>query len=174
MYNLIGQKVATITNGFYQSGIHTVTFDASVLSSGVYVYTLKTSDQMHSKIYIDKISCAEFTHYFIQSCSNSLYIPELKSKLYQILCTFLLCVALLGIPQSMVWAQTTGKIAGTVIDVSGESLPGVNVMINETLQGNATNAEGNYFILNIKPGSYTHTVSYIGFKTIRITDVQVV
>ena len=49
VYNLIGQKVATITNGFYQSGIHTVTFDASVLSSGVYVYTLKTSDQMHSR-----------------------------------------------------------------------------------------------------------------------------
>ena len=86
---------------------------------------------------------------------------------------FLLCVFLVGIPQSMVWAQTTGKIAGTIKDVSGESLPGVNVMINETLQGNATNAEGDYFILNIKPGSYTLTVSYIGFKTIRITDVKV-
>ena len=49
VYNMLGQKVASITNGFYQSGIHTVTFDASVLSSGVYVYTLKTSDQMHSR-----------------------------------------------------------------------------------------------------------------------------
>ena len=66
----------------------------------------------------------------------------------------------------MLWAQTTGKIAGTIKDASGESLPGVNVMINETLQGNASNADGDYFILNIKPGSYTLTVSYIGFKTI--------
>ncbi|MEL0010229.1 MAG: carboxypeptidase-like regulatory domain-containing protein [Bacteroidota bacterium] len=80
---------------------------------------------------------------------------------------------MLGIQPSMLWAQTTGKIAGTIKDASGESLPGVNVMINETLQGNASNADGDYFILNIKPGSYTLTVSYIGFKTIRITDVQV-
>lgn len=49
VYNLLGQKVASITNGFYPSGSHSVTFDASALSSGVYVYTLKTNVQMHSR-----------------------------------------------------------------------------------------------------------------------------
>jgi hypothetical protein len=49
VYNLLGQKVATVTNGFYSSGMHSVTFDASALSSGVYVYTLKSGQQMHSR-----------------------------------------------------------------------------------------------------------------------------
>ncbi len=70
-------------------------------------------------------------------------------------------------------AQTTGKIAGTITDEQGESLPGVNVRIVDSNQGNATNVDGEYFILNIKPGTYTILVSYIGFKTIRMSDVQV-
>ena len=49
VYNLLGQKVATVTNGLYSSGTHSVTFDASALSSGVYVYTLKSGQHMHSR-----------------------------------------------------------------------------------------------------------------------------
>ena len=97
----------------------------------------------------------------------------MKSKLSLIPRALFFVVLLLGTQQTGVWAQTTGKIAGKITDATGESLPGVNIMVNETLQGNATNIEGEYFILNIKPGSYTVTVSYIGFKTIRVTDVQV-
>lgn len=70
-------------------------------------------------------------------------------------------------------AQTTGKIAGRVVDTAGEPLPGVNVFIEGTTQGNATDADGEYFILNIRPGSYTLVASFIGFKTVRITDVGV-
>ena len=73
----------------------------------------------------------------------------------------------------MVKAQTTGKIAGTITDEQGEPLPGVNVRIVDSNQGNATNVDGEYFVLNIKPGSYSLIVSYIGFKTVRVSDVQV-
>lgn len=73
----------------------------------------------------------------------------------------------------LVNAQTTGKIAGTITDENGEPLPGVNVILVETNQGNSTNGNGEYFILNIKPGTYTLLVSFIGFKTIRMSDVQV-
>jgi hypothetical protein len=39
--NLAGQTVATLVNGMASAGVHSVTFDASGLSSGVYYYTLE-------------------------------------------------------------------------------------------------------------------------------------
>lgn len=72
-----------------------------------------------------------------------------------------------------VLAQTTGKIAGTITDIQGEPLIGVNVFIEGTQTGSSSDIDGNYFILNVRPGTYSIIVSYIGFKTIRLTDVQV-
>jgi beta-glucanase (GH16 family) len=42
VYNVMGQRVATIASGSYRSGSHSVTFDASGLASGVYLYQLRT------------------------------------------------------------------------------------------------------------------------------------
>ncbi|GMQ81891.1 MAG: hypothetical protein BMS9Abin05_1328 [Rhodothermia bacterium] len=71
-------------------------------------------------------------------------------------------------------AQTTGKIAGTVIDTAtGEPLPGVNVLIATTVQGGTTNLDGYYFILNVKPGTYAVQSSFIGFTTVTVENVRV-
>lgn len=43
VFNLLGQRVATLVNGSVDAGVHTVSFDASALSSGVYLYRLQTS-----------------------------------------------------------------------------------------------------------------------------------
>lgn len=40
IYNMQGQRVATITNGTMAAGSHNVTFDAANLSSGIYLYRL--------------------------------------------------------------------------------------------------------------------------------------
>jgi len=45
VYNTQGQKVATLLNENRPSGIGEVTFNAGSLSSGVYIYKLKTPSQ---------------------------------------------------------------------------------------------------------------------------------
>ena len=42
VYNLLGQEVALIVNEFKEAGGHTITFDASKLTSGAYFYTIET------------------------------------------------------------------------------------------------------------------------------------
>ncbi|GBE31079.1 MAG TPA: T9SS type A sorting domain-containing protein [Bacteroidetes bacterium] len=44
VYNVAGQKVATLLNGQISAGNKSINFDASHLSSGVYFYTLKADD----------------------------------------------------------------------------------------------------------------------------------
>lgn len=67
----------------------------------------------------------------------------------------------------------SGKIQGIVTDSNGETLPGVNVSIEGTTKGGATNNEGYYFINNVEPGTYTLKASFIGFKTVLIENVRV-
>lgn len=68
---------------------------------------------------------------------------------------------------STAFAQTAGKIAGTVIDQeNGEGLPGANVTIVGTSLGASTDSEGRYFILNVPPGTHTVKATFIGYKAI--------
>ncbi|QXD15618.1 TonB-dependent receptor [Rhodocaloribacter litoris] len=68
-----------------------------------------------------------------------------------------------------------GKIAGRVTDAAtGEPLVGVNVLIDGTTQGTVTDADGNYILLNVRPGEYTLVFSYIGFQTHRVEGLRVV
>lgn len=44
VFNLLGEKVATLLNEQQPAGNHTLSFDASALTSGVYFYTLRAGD----------------------------------------------------------------------------------------------------------------------------------
>ncbi|MFH5830915.1 SusC/RagA family TonB-linked outer membrane protein [Halalkalibaculum sp. DA3122] len=62
------------------------------------------------------------------------------------------------------------QISGTVTDAgTGETLPGVNVFLSETQTGTATDAEGNYQITGIEPGSYTLVASFVGYERFETT-----
>jgi outer membrane receptor protein involved in Fe transport len=87
---------------------------------------------------------------------------------------FHILFVLLVVP-SLIFAQSRGKITGTVVDAqSGETLVGVNVFIEGTLIGKSTDLEGKYTIDNVEPGTYTLVASYISYSRQRITDVVVV
>ncbi|GAB5537350.1 MAG: hypothetical protein Rubg2KO_35990 [Rubricoccaceae bacterium] len=70
-------------------------------------------------------------------------------------------------------AAQSGKIAGRVTDATGESIPGANVFVVETSTGATSDLDGYYTVLNVRPGSYTLRISYIGYTTQTIENVAV-
>jgi len=73
-----------------------------------------------------------------------------------------------------IFAGTTGKISGKVTDAkTGEPLIGVNIIINGTNLGAASDIDGNYYIINIPPGNYELKASLIGYSTIINQEVRV-
>ena len=75
---------------------------------------------------------------------------------------------------SLLIAGDTGKIVGKTTDSeTGAVLSGVNIVLKGTSMGSASNTDGNYIILNVPAASYTITASYIGYKSISVTDTRV-
>lgn len=86
----------------------------------------------------------------------------------------LFILALLLVLAAAVMAGTTGKIAGVVVDSeTGDKLPGVNVMVEGTAMGAVTNLEGQYTLLNLKPGLYNVKFTILGYAEYRVKQVRV-
>ncbi len=58
----------------------------------------------------------------------------------------------------------TGEIYGKVTDNNNRPLIGVNILIEGTVLGTATNSSGEYSLRNLKPGNYRLSFSMIGFS----------
>jgi hypothetical protein len=86
----------------------------------------------------------------------------------------ILSLFLIASLDSGMFAATTGKIQGTITDEqSKELLPGVNVVLEGTTLGAATNANGFFFIINIPPGTYSLKASIVGYAVETKSDVRV-
>ncbi len=70
-------------------------------------------------------------------------------------------------------AGTTGKIAGRVTDTSGSPLVGATVMIVGTPYGAMTDANGEYFIINLEPGEYNLVARMVGMGDLTANGIQV-
>lgn len=88
-----------------------------------------------------------------------------------------------------VWAAASAKgvsasvassgaatITGTVKDAAGAVLQGAQIVLQPTGTNVATDAQGNFAIPDVKPGTYSVTISYVGFadsvSTITVTSGQ--
>ena len=74
---------------------------------------------------------------------------------------------------SITWAQTTGKISGTVTSENGEVLPGANISIVGTSIGTASGTDGDYTIINVPVGAYSLKIEYIGYTSKIIEGLRV-
>ncbi|MGA2252060.1 TonB-dependent receptor [Terracidiphilus sp.] len=62
-------------------------------------------------------------------------------------------------------ATSNGSISGAVKDAAGAVLQGAQLVLQPTAVTVTSDAQGSYTIRNIKPGTYTVTISYVGFAT---------
>jgi hypothetical protein len=68
----------------------------------------------------------------------------------------------------------TGKISGKVLDGStGEALPFVNVLVEGTTLGAATDIDGYYSIIGLRPGNYNIRASAIGYNSQTVQGARV-
>ncbi len=95
------------------------------------------------------------------------------NRCFKKLLLFVVVTALVALPNQL-FAGTTGKISGKVIDAkTGEPLVGVNILIQNTSMGSATDVEGLFYILNIPPGEYSVRASMIGYSPVLQKNVQI-
>ena len=83
-------------------------------------------------------------------------------------CLFL-CLA------SLVWAQATSQIQGTVQDASGSAVPGASIKATQTENGavrtTTSGADGGYVLTNLPTGPYRVEVIKTGFSTYSQTGI---
>ena len=61
--------------------------------------------------------------------------------------------------------EQDASVSGVVTDSeTGESVPGASVVIEELQLGDVTGPDGQYEILDVEPGTYTLTVSFLGYR----------
>jgi outer membrane receptor protein involved in Fe transport len=71
-------------------------------------------------------------------------------------------------------AGTTGKLSGTIKDAqTSEPIPGVNVIVEGSGFGAATDVNGFYTINNLPPGNYKVTLSAIGYQKKQFVNVKI-
>jgi len=86
--------------------------------------------------------------------------------------SILLLAALLWPVAAAGQSSTNGAIAGTVRDTTGAVLPGVTVeaaspALIEKVRTAVTDSQGQYQIVDLRPGTYSVTFSLVGFSTVR-------
>src|SRR5213596_155167 len=92
-------------------------------------------------------------------------------KSTRVVCLAVSCLVLLP---AATWAQTqlSGSIAGVVKDTSGAVMPGVTIeaaspALIEKVRSVVSDAQGQYKIVDLRPGTYVVTFTLPGFSTVK-------
>jgi len=82
---------------------------------------------------------------------------------------------LLILSVSMLYAQGTGSITGTVRDTTGAVVPNAGVTLTDTATKTSlhttTNVDGDYLFAAVSPATYDLTVTAVGFKAYEATGI---
>jgi hypothetical protein len=94
---------------------------------------------------------------------------EIKNKL-----KFLMMTLIAGMISILSVAQTTGSFKGKIIEhATKQPVTGASVVIDKIQLGVATDPTGAFTITNIPVGTYSVTISYIGFQTKNISEITI-
>lgn len=94
----------------------------------------------------------------------------MKTKLVKILGF----IFILFLSSNHLIAQEKGTLRGTITDkASGETLIGVNIVIEGTTTGTITDFDGNFSLSNVPVGTVNLVFSYISYATQTISDVEI-
>jgi outer membrane receptor protein involved in Fe transport len=97
-----------------------------------------------------------------------------SQRLCRIALTIILAGTLLGFSTTVVRAQgATGKIQGTVIDPTGEPLPGAQVFVLGTGFAAVTDERGYYFFNHVSAGTYNMRAQFIGYQPAEVQNARV-
>ena len=98
----------------------------------------------------------------------------------RLILTALFCFAMDAVAPVTALAQgggATTSLSGTVTDTSGAIIPGATVVVKSvataTQFDTVTNESGYFSVPALDPGTYTVTVTLMGFKTAVLNDVRV-
>jgi hypothetical protein len=87
-------------------------------------------------------------------------------------CIFMIIFNVIAVTPS--YSGIAGKVVGVIKDGNtGDPLIGVNVMIEGTALGAASDMDGVFYIMNVPPGVYTIQAQMIGYKTTFLSKVRV-
>lgn len=91
-----------------------------------------------------------------------------------LLCRTVCALAAVCLAGAIAIAGTTGKIAGKITNSqTPEPLIGANIFVVGTTSGAISDLNGNYFIINLPPGTYQLKASSIGYTPVTETNVKV-
>lgn len=80
---------------------------------------------------------------------------------------------LISLP-ALLFGQSSGKLVGVVKDKgTNEPLPGVNISLEGTTMGAASDVDGYFVILNVPVGTYTVRANFIGYQDVMMEKVRV-
>lgn len=85
-----------------------------------------------------------------------------------------LFISFIGLLFAIPVIAQTGIIKGRVTDkLTNEAVIGANVLLTGTDTGTVTDLDGNYLLEGLKPGTYGIQVSYIGYETVTVQEIEV-
>lgn len=61
-----------------------------------------------------------------------------------------------------------GTVRGRIIDATKQTLPGASIYIEKLHTGVTSDVNGFYTFPNLKPGTYTVKVSYVGYSPVEL------